>query len=174
MTDLRIIDDAELRVSGEGTSRMIVGYAPKWNQWSRPLTSGKRQFVERFAPGAFAGRDGEVVALYGHEKRNLLPLGSTRSGTLRLHDDGVGQAFELDPPDTSFARDLLVSIARGDLSETSFAFKVPKGAEADQWERREGGLFRRTVHRAVQIDVSIVAGGAYGGRISLLEMQGNG
>jgi len=29
MTDLRIIDDAELRVSGEGEVRMIVGYAPK-------------------------------------------------------------------------------------------------------------------------------------------------
>ncbi len=112
--------------------------------------------------GAFAGRDGEVVALYGHEKRNLLPLGSTRSGTLRLHDDGVGQAFELDPPDTSFARDLLVSIERGDLSETSFAFKV-EGDEADQWERGEEGLFRRTVHRAVQMDVSIVARGAYAG-----------
>ena len=162
MADVRIIDDGELRISGEGGARKIVGYAPKWNQWSRPLRLGQRRFIERFAPGAFAGRDAEVVALYGHEKRSLLPLGNTKSGTLRVDDDGKGQAFELEPPDTAFARDLLVSIERGDVSDTSFGFALPENdREADKWQRGEGGIYRRTIHRATQQDVSIVARGAY-------------
>ena len=78
------------------------------------------------APGAFAGRDAEVVALYGHEKRLLLPLGNTKSGTLRVDDDGKGQSFELEPPDTAFACDLLLSIERGDVSDTSFGFALPE------------------------------------------------
>ena len=130
--------------------------------WRGVDGSTGRRFVERFAPGAFAGRDAEVVALYGHERRTLLPLGSTQAGTLRLTDDGTGQAFEIDPPETAFARDLLALIARGDLRETSFAFALPEGDKgADEWGRGEGGVFRRTVHRAVLTDVSVVARGAY-------------
>ena len=32
MVDLHLIENAELRIAGEGEGRKIVGYAPKWNQ----------------------------------------------------------------------------------------------------------------------------------------------
>jgi HK97 family phage prohead protease len=49
-------------------------------------------------------------------------LGRNKSGTLRLSVDGIGLRYEIDPPDTQAARDLIESLRRGDVSGSSFAF----------------------------------------------------
>ena len=65
------------------------------------------------------------------------------------------------PPPSSRAT-LLVAIERRDVTDTSFGFVLPEGdREADEWEKGDGGIYRRTVRRAVQRDVSFVARGAY-------------
>ncbi|HEY1189785.1 MAG TPA: HK97 family phage prohead protease, partial [Gemmata sp.] len=46
----------------------------------------------------------------------------TGAGTLRLFVDAVGLRYEIDPPDTTAARDLIQSLRRGDISGSSFAF----------------------------------------------------
>ena len=53
-------------------------------------------------------------------------LGRNQAGTLRLSEDDTGLAYEIDLPDTQAARDVYALIERGDVSQSSFAFKVVK------------------------------------------------
>ncbi len=88
-------------------------------------------FVEVVRPGAFTRslqQAGAILALYDHERRSV--LGRVSAGTLRLHEDRRGLAFELDLPDTSVGRDLAVLVQRGDVAGCSFGFVVPEGGDA--------------------------------------------
>ena len=46
------------------------------------------------------------------------------SGTLRVFEDESGLRYECDPPDRQDAKDLVVSLQRGDVRESSFAFRI--------------------------------------------------
>lgn len=116
----------EVRASG----RRLEGYAATFGSEARigPI-------VETIAPGAFrASLAGDVLALMDHDPARV--LGRTRSGTLRLSEDGKGLAFSLDLPDTQAGRDVLELAQRNDLGGMSFGFIVPKGGETWQGERR--------------------------------------
>jgi HK97 family phage prohead protease len=70
----------------------------------------------------------DVRALFNHDENFV--LGRNKSGTLRLAEDETGLKYEIDPPDTSYARDLLTVVGRGDVDASSFAFRVIE----DMWE----------------------------------------
>ncbi len=92
--------------------------------------------VERIHPGAFdAIAEQDVRALQNHDPR--LILGRSSAGTLRLTINERGLHYHIDTPDTAAGRDTVVSIRRGDLDGSSFAF-LP--AERPEWtEERRGG-----------------------------------
>ena len=101
---------------------MIVGHAAVFN-----VVDGPAWFRERIAPGAFADSiGGDVRALFNHDTN--LVLGRTSAGTLSLREDDTGLYMEIQPPDTSYARDLMESIRRGDISQASFSFEVEQAA----------------------------------------------
>lgn len=102
--------------------------------------------------------DPDCKALFNHNPS--LVLGSTRSKTLRLEVDDVGLAFEVDLPDTSYARDLRELVARDDIRGCSFGF-IPG---VDRWSRSPDGGQLRT-HTSVRdlLDVSLVSYPAYDG-----------
>lgn len=106
---------------------------------------------------ALAGDD-DVKALVNHDTSRV--LGSTRAKTLRLDVDDTGLAFEVDLPDTSYARDLRELVARNDVAAMSFGFLPGK----DEWSRAPDGRQLRT-HTSVArlLDVSPVAFPAYEG-----------
>lgn len=117
-------------------------------------------FREKIAPGAFAEsiQKDDIRALFNHDANYV--LGRNRAGTLKLKEDDRGLAIEIDPPDTSFARDLAVSMERGDISQMSFAFQVL----GDEWEEGEGdALDLRTITKLKLYDVSPVTYPAYEG-----------
>ena len=61
-------------------------------------------------------------------------------------------------PDTSYARDLMVSIERGDVTQSSFGFIVDR----DRWEEDDEGRVIRTIETFRQLlDVSPVTFPAY-------------
>ena len=116
---------------------------------------------ERMAPQAFSAvldrTDTDARALVNHDP-NLL-LGRQSAGTLRLKADGDGLAFEVDLPDTSYARDLRVLVNRGDLTGASFAF-IPG---EDDWSTVNGRQVRTHTSVAELLDVSPVTYPAYSG-----------
>ena len=144
----------ELRAA-EGAATTLGGYAAVFNR--EAVIAG--MFREQIAPGAFTdaiGRD-DVRALFNHDANFV--LGRTVSGTLRLSEDETGLRYDVTPPSTTWAADLLASVARGDISQSSFGFSV----EVDEWTRpatREE-LPLRTIRRATLYDVSPVTFPAY-------------
>lgn len=130
----------------------IVGYAAVFNSLSEDLGG----FVERIEPGAFkaAVEVDDVRALINHDP-NLI-LGRTAAGTLALSEDERGLRYEIDPPATQYARDLLVSLERGDVDQSSFGFRV----EEESWDV-SGQTPVRIIRKVRLFDVSPVTFPAY-------------
>jgi HK97 family phage prohead protease len=134
---------------------MMRGYAAVFNELSRDLGG----FREQIIPGAFAEAidTDDVRALINHDSNFV--LGRNRAGTLALREDARGLAVEITPPDTAFARDLIVSMERGDVTQMSFAFRVSPNGE--NWAKNADGVWVRSVKRARLYDVSVVTYPAY-------------
>lgn len=151
LTDVRVHDPED-----EGAMPKLGGHAAVFNRLSVPL--GFQGFREKITPGAFAKtlQEADVRALLNHDPNFV--LGRTKANTLRLAEDEVGLAWANDPPDTTWARDLVTSMRRRDIDQMSFGFRVPRGK--DEWDRVEGQTIR-TVHEVELVDVSVVTFPAY-------------
>lgn len=155
----------ELRAAPEGRSGpgTLVGYGATFGNRSRDLGG----WFEEIDPGAFGepGVDGAIdlarhvrVLCRTNHDSNLL-LGTTDAGSLRVFLDDVGLRYENDLPDTSYARDLAVLAARGDIRFSSFAFRLlPDGWE---WAYGPNDELVRHVTGAQLVDVAPVADPAY-------------
>jgi HK97 family phage prohead protease len=148
----------EVRVEGgaEGQPPKIVGYAAVFDSYSEDL-GGFREIIR---PGAFAAAlaaSPDVRALIDHNPS--LVLARTKSGTLTIVEDAKGLRFELTPPDTTAARDLMASMKRGDISGASFAFDVRDFG--DSWGKDEKGKWVRELKSVNLYDVSVVTYPAY-------------
>jgi len=150
----RTVAAQELRaVEEEGQAPRIEGYAALCNV----LSDGRWGVREQITPGAFtkAIAEDDVRALWNHD--SSLVLGRIQNGTLKLHEDERGLAFEVTPPDTQWARDALVTLRRGDVNQMSFGFETVR----DEWHSQEDGGVIRTLQEVRVYDVSPVAFPAY-------------
>jgi hypothetical protein len=142
-------------MEGEGEARKIVGYAAVFNSLSEDLGG----FREMIMPGAFARaiEEDDVRALINHDSN--LVLGRNIAGTLRLFEDEIGLRYEIDPPDTQAARDLIISLDRGDIDQSSFGFQ----AMEESWRNpdEDNPLPIRILHENRLFDVSPVTYPAY-------------
>jgi HK97 family phage prohead protease len=119
----------EVRAAGRG----LQGHAVLWNV-ETSIGAG-REIVRPYATRASLASGADILALVDHDAKRV--LGRTKSGTLRLEEDSKGLAFEIDLPETTFARDVLALAERGDLGGMSFGFVIPKGGDAWEGNRRE-------------------------------------
>ncbi|WP_165250187.1 HK97 family phage prohead protease [Paludisphaera soli] len=140
--------------------RVLRGHAAVFGESTVLYRARGWEVREVIRPGAFRNALAErmdVRALIDHN--STLILGRTASGTLRLSEDARGLAVEIDPPDTQAARDLLVSIDRGDVSQMSFAFVPRKGGEVIT-TRMDGDLEVTTVE-LIDLDLYDVSAVTY-------------
>ena len=139
----------------DGGGHTLVGHAAVFNT----ETTIAGLFREMIAPGSFRKtiKESDVRALFNHDPN--LVLGRNKAGTLRLYEDGDGLGYEVDLPDTQAARDVYALIERGDVSQSSFAFKVIKEQRSDPEEGQSLPLF--VVKEARLYDVSPVTYPAY-------------
>jgi hypothetical protein len=124
------VRDVEARQADDGTMR-LSGYAAVFNDSSVPLP-----FKESIAPGAFRktlSETPDVRLLVNHEG---LPLARTKNGTLTLSEDDRGLYFSAELADTQESRDIHTLIARGDVDQMSFAFRVIRQKWSEDRSRR--------------------------------------
>ena len=154
--------DIEFRAGSEGQIR-AGGYAARFDALSQNLGG----FVERIAFGAFTKtiQEADIRALFNHD--SSLVLGRNRSGTLRLEEDSVGLAYEIDLPDTQVGRDVAAMLERGDVSGSSFGF----GVISDEWGETDSGFPLRTLTQVALRDVGPVTFPAYTDASSALRGQ---
>jgi len=142
---------SELRVEHREGKPVIEGHAAVFNQKADIFG-----FTEEVAPGAFRDSIGtdDIRALFNHDSNFV--LGRNRSKTLELTEDERGLFISNIPPETQWARDLLVSIERGDINQMSFGFRTLD----DAWATVDG-VPHRTLKRVQLFDVSPVTFPAY-------------
>ena len=145
----RYTNISELRTINEEDSKpKLSGYAVVWNALSTDLGG----FKERVKKGTFTRtlqETDDIKILFNHNTDHV--LGSTKAKTLFVEERAKGLYFENELPDTQFARDLAVSVDRGDIDGVSFGFKITK----DDWDRsEENNDVIRTVKEASLVEIS--------------------
>jgi HK97 family phage prohead protease len=143
-----------LRVAlGDGLRPKLTGHAIVFNAPSETLGF----FREQIAPQAIQRTFDEgidVRALVDHDPAKI--LGRVSARTLKIAGDPHGLLVEIDPPDTTYARDVLESVRRGDLSGMSFAFRTL----IDEWDESVEPPMRTVKDMRIS-EVSIVTFPAY-------------
>lgn len=139
----------------------MTGYAAVYDTRTADKIWG--EFWEIIRRGAFAnaiaGKE-DVRALHSHD--SAVVLGRTTAKTLRLSDDAKGLRFELDLPNTTAGRDLLVSVERGDISQMSFGFRTIKQRWGEERNPTTGMLDSvRELLEVTLLEISPVAFPAY-------------
>jgi uncharacterized protein len=132
---------------------------------------GDGSVVERIMPSAFHRtlREMDQIGCYNHDP-NLL-LGRKSAGTMRLGVTELGLHYEITPPDTQAARDLMQSIKRGDVMGSSFSFTPKKGGS--RIIPQMNGKTVRELHDVDVFDVGPVATPAYSSTTAGMRALGN-
>jgi HK97 family phage prohead protease len=141
----------EVRLQKEADKpTMITGYAAVFNKTAKIGGS----FSEVIRPTAFTRalkEKQDVRALFNHHDGKV--LGRTKSGTLRLSVDDKGLRYEIDPPNTTVANDLMESIGRGDIDASSFAFVTRN----DKWTEATKDGVTTCLREILDVDLSDVS-----------------
>lgn len=147
----------EFEIRTAGDTLTLEGYALKWEARSGNLGG----FRERVADGATAKTiaEGDIRALFNHEPSMI--LGRSKSGTLELSADSTGTHYRINADARqTYVRDLQIAMERGDVSQSSFGFKVV-GPDGDEWAEDDDGFPLRTLREIQLFDVSPVTYPAY-------------
>ncbi len=66
----------------------------------------------------------DIRVLYNHDQNYV--LGRVKSKTLTVEENEKGLKYKVTPPNTIWAKDLMVSIERGNVSQNSIGFELDK------------------------------------------------
>lgn len=147
-----VFNEIEVREDGDDGAPVLRGYVARFNDLSEDLGG----FVEKIQRGAFSKTVGEadIRFLLNHDPN--IVLGRNRAGTLEVRERSAGLWIENQMPDTQQARDIMVSVKRGDITQGSFGFRTVK----DKWDEDAEPVVR-TLQELKLFDVSLVTFPAY-------------
>lgn len=156
----RIFKAEEFRIKKtEAGENILEGYSAVFDLPSENLGYGDWEIREYIAKEAFTNvlKTSDCRALFNHDINLILGRESAKTLTLVQDDRGLKSTTIL--PDTTYAKNLSVSVDRGDIKEQSFTFIVAK----DQWEEdRDKKIATRTILDFKELlDVSPVTFAAY-------------
>lgn len=130
----------ELRAAADGKQTKLGGYAAKFGLRSENMGWGDTEFYEVIEAGFFDNVLGDDCRCLFNHDANLI-LGRNASKTLRVSQDATGLAYDCDVDGAqSYAADLLISLRRGDVNQSSFAFGVKR--DGQRWVE-EGNVITR-------------------------------
>lgn len=153
--EVRTVTLTELRITDDSSEPIIQGHAAVFDSWSETL-GYMFPFKEKVLKGAFSKsiQSDDIRALFNHDPNFI--LGRNLAKTLCLQEDEKGLFVTIKPPQTSYAKDLVTSIKRGDITQMSFGFVVLD----EQWSE-ENGTDIRELKEVKLFDVSPVTFPAY-------------
>lgn len=130
-------------------SRKIVGLAAVYYDGT-PRTEytiweGVRERIRHGAFAALLKAGTDTRALFNHDPDNL--LGRTTTGSLKLKSTRFGLEYEITPPDTQTARDVVALLQRGDLTGSSFSFLIGE----ESWKEDEKGDEVREIKQVAKL-----------------------
>lgn len=146
----------EIRAEQRENITHIVGYGSVFDVLSEPMWG----FREIIRPGAFDEVLGDDVrGLFNHDANFV--LGRTVAATMTLTVDERGLHYDIIAPETPTIRDLVIApMQRGDITQSSFAFRVAPGG--DNWYEDDDGVIIREITKVGRLyDVSPVTYPAY-------------
>ncbi|KJT31822.1 phage pro-head protease [Salmonella enterica subsp. enterica serovar Heidelberg str. 622737-11] len=120
----------------------IIGYGSVFDSRSELIFGSFREIIR---PGAFDEvLNDDVRALFNHDPNFI--LGRRSAGTLALTVDERGLRYDITAPETQTIRDLVLApMQRGDINQSSFAFRVARDGE--EWYQDEDGVVIREITR---------------------------
>lgn len=148
-----------IRAEFSEDSRSVSGYACLFERESQDLGG----FTEIISRGALDGvlEKSDILALLDHSSfRGVLARYKRGTGSLKLSIDERGLRYEFEAPNTALGQELVESLKRGDIDESSFAFTV----EDEDWSKKSDGMRLRRINKFKRLyDVSPVYFPAYEG-----------
>lgn len=174
MVERRFCDKCITR-SLDDDSRRVEGYALVFDSLSRDL-GGVVEIIDSHAMDGVLDNSDVKCWLNHDSSRGALArcrgskLPQAEAGnSLELEVDDIGLRYSFDSPRTALGDELLESLRRGDINQSSFAFTVAE----DKWERMPDGMAKRTILRFERLfDVSPVYDPAYFGTSVELDRRG--
>lgn len=148
------LNEAEVREEADGLR--FEGHAAVFDQPSGDL-GGFTEYVARGAFRKVLNSQPDVRFLFNHLPDGV--LARTKSGTMTLGEDTKGLHVDARWAPTALAKDLQVLVARGDVDQMSFGFRV--GVGNDSWADQDGESIRTIRNFEALYDVSLVTFPAY-------------
>lgn len=150
---------AEL-LDAEVTDMDFRGYAAVFDApWNEALVE-RMGYVETVARGAFRkalSSSGNVPLLWQHERRDM--LATTKSGNLRIKEDGKGLLVEAKLPHNPLGEYVRSMIESGDVRGMSYGIEsMPSDSKV---ERRDGIIYRTIGNARRLIDTTLTWEPAY-------------
>lgn len=156
-TEIRTVTMREIRAVVDGDDGPILsGQAIVWDSPSLDMW-GWYEVIKRGALEDILSGSPDVRFLVNHSG---IPYARTTSGSLDLEEGPTGLDFVARLAPVQAARDLAISVARGDINQMSFAFRAdPNGVT---WSVDDDGRDRREIHKFMEFDeISVVTFPAY-------------
>lgn len=155
--EIRVASVIGARVSVESTGRKLKLFVVPYKHGYCDMGA----YIERYAPGCFTGGLNQDPAVTWNHNCAYI-LGRVSAGTAVFTEDDNGVSVECNPPDTTWANDLLKSVARGDVPGASAGFFILK----DQWI--ESPTRTRIILKARMREAAVCAFPAYTGTQSIV------
>lgn len=142
----------EMRILTGEDGPVLEWYPIVYNSLSEELWG----FREMVLPGSLTKtlQEADVRALFNHDPNYV--MGRSSAGTLELNDTERGLQARVKLPEASWAKDLAVSVQRGDIDQGSFAFRMIR----EMWDKFEDQPLRKLAELEL-VDVSVVTYPAY-------------
>lgn len=124
-------------------SKLVIGKAICFESPSNDMG-----FIETIKRGAITQElldNSDVFARMNHSDDYILARSKKGKGslTLELRDDGLFYSFQI--PNTEKGNELLEHIRRGEISTSSFAFRVSDEPNSERWYKTEDGVIHRDI-----------------------------
>ena len=136
-----ITNNLEVRQQ-DGKKGVIAGYGIVYGQRTQ-IYSDLYEIILPGAASEFLASEPDIRCCFNHDRNYI--LGRTKSGTLSVREDPNGVFYEVQVPDTQWARDLSANMERGDIDGSSFTFGV--NPDGETVTKQADGTYLREIRK---------------------------